>query len=237
MFISYIDKKFYSKYKGYWDDKIFRSYIKKVITSDSIVLDYGCGRGNISEMNFHNDVKYVAGVDIGIEVHENPYISEGKQLDLDNFSIPYEDNYFDVVFSDNVMEHVANPDEVFSEINRILKPGGYFLSKTPNKYHYVALIASVTPNWFHIYYNKKRGRKEFDTFPTLYKCNSKKDVKSFSDKHGFTVSYTDLIEGRPEYLRLSSITYLLGLLYEKIVNSTKHLSFLRCVLIFQVQKT
>jgi glycosyltransferase involved in cell wall biosynthesis len=39
--------------------------------------------------------------------------------------IPVDDDHFDSVFCNAVLEHVANPTEVVEEIYRVLKPGGY----------------------------------------------------------------------------------------------------------------
>ncbi len=45
-----------------------------------------------------------------------------------------------------------------------------------------------------------------------------------------------LIEGRPEYLRLSSFTYLLGWLYERLVNALPGLEQFRILLIAVLEK-
>ncbi len=43
--------------------------------------------------------------------------------------MPFEDAYFDAVFSTNSLHEFAHPQEVLSEIHRVLKPGGkYFIS-------------------------------------------------------------------------------------------------------------
>ena len=91
--------------------------------------------------------------------------------------IPYPDQMFDLVVSDNVMEHLAEPVNVLAEIGRVLKPGGRLLFKTPNRWHYMPLIASMTRLVFHQYMNRKRGRKSEDTFPTLYRLNSERAVR------------------------------------------------------------
>ena len=62
------------------------------------------------------------------------------------------------------MEHLEDPETVFGEINRVLKPGGIFLFKTPNRRHYMPLIAQLTPYRFHQFINKLRGRDSEDTF-------------------------------------------------------------------------
>lgn len=232
----WMDKTLYSGFGNNWDDEIFRTAVKELIDSDSSCLDYGAGRGNVKQMNFLGMAKFVAGVDPERGVLENPNLNDAKLLDMANNVIPYPDNSFDVVFSDNVMEHVQVPAVVFKEILRVLKPGGYFLAKTPNKWHYMPVIARWTPTWFHRFYNRIRGREAIDTFPTAYKCNSKKVVEDLSRESGFGVKEIRFIEGRPEYLRLTFPTYLIGCIYERIVNSTAFLTRFRCVMIFILRK-
>jgi 2-polyprenyl-3-methyl-5-hydroxy-6-metoxy-1,4-benzoquinol methylase len=48
-------------------------------------------------------------------------------------SLTFEDNSFDLVISQEVFEHVAQPELGFKEIYRILKPGGYHIFTVP--YH------------------------------------------------------------------------------------------------------
>lgn len=47
-------------------------------------------------------------------------------------SIPFPDNFFDIVYSSSVLEHVANPCQVLCESLRVLKPGGYLQFVFPN---------------------------------------------------------------------------------------------------------
>jgi SAM-dependent methyltransferase len=231
-----MDKSLYSKFSANWDDDFFRQVLLKKIKSDCFCLDYGAGRGNVKQMNFRDVAKFIAGVDPEKDVFNNPYLNEAKQLNLQNNVIPYADSTFDVVFSDNVMEHIQDPEIVLKEIHRVLKPGGLFLAKTPNKWHYMPIIARLTPTWFHKIYNKLRGRKIFDTFPTTYKLNSKGAINKYSNGSGFVVRQVQFIEGRPEYLRLTAITYFFGFIYERIVNTTDLLAQFRCVMISELEK-
>ncbi len=240
--ITWIDNTIYPDFTKNWDDILFRNKIieqinETDINKDSVkVLDYGAGRGNVPQMNFKGEVGFVAGVDPVVGVKSNPYLDEGKILSLQNNTIDYPNDYFDIVFSDNVMEHIHSPDVTLKEISRVLKRGGVFLAKTPSRFHYVAIIASCTPHWFHRLYNKLRGRDENDTFPTLYNMNTKKAVSFYAQKNGFRVMTIDHVEGRPEYLRINAVMYLFGVVYEKIVNSFSFLEKFRCVLIFKLKK-
>lgn len=132
-----------------------------------------------------------------------------------------------MVFSDNVLEHLDKPLKVF----RVLKPGGIFLFKTPNKYHYVLLVAMITSHSFHQFINKPRGFKREDTFPTQYKTNCIKQIKTLEKKTFFQIKFFQTYEDRPEYLRGFWLTYMFGILYERLVNSTNLLRNFRVILI------
>ena len=202
---------------------------------DTVVLDLGAGAGIVKEMHFKGLCARVCGVDLDPRVMENPHLDDARVSDAGE--IPYEDGTFDVVFADNVMEHLADPEGVLTEIRRVLKPGGHLLFKTPNKYHYMPLIARWTPHWFHEFYNKLRGREAEDTFPTLYRLNSEGTTKRMAAKTGFQVIRTELIESRPEYLRLTALTYFCGFLYERLVNWVPPLRMFRIVLLAQLRKS
>ena len=230
------DRQFYEKFADNWDDKILRESLLEVLDKNSRCLDYGAGRGNVEQLDFRENVGFIAGVDPDPSVHENPFLHDAKVLCLQSQLIDYPDEDFDVVFSDNVLEHIEDPDRVFQEINRVLKPNGVFIAKTPNAMHYMPLIARNTPHWFHVAYNRMRGRATVDTFPTRYKANSKKRIEGLASMHGFVVEEIQLIEGRPEYLRLSWPTYPIGIAYERTVNAFEFLANCRCVLLLRLRK-
>ncbi|MGO8822764.1 MAG: class I SAM-dependent methyltransferase [Desulfomonilaceae bacterium] len=84
-------------------------------------LDVGCG-SKPYERHF-NAKEY-----IGIEI-------EGRNKDADfhydGSIFPFGDEEFDSVVASQVLEHVFNPKEFLSEINRVLRPGGVFLITVP----------------------------------------------------------------------------------------------------------
>ena len=97
-------------------------------------------------------------------------------------------------------------------------------------------IARLTPHRFHQYVNRLRGRAEVDTFPTRYQANSVSDVTRIATDAGLLVERVDLIEGRPEYLRMTWPTYLVGLAYERLVNSAALFAPLRILLVGTLRK-
>jgi len=183
-------------------------------------------------MNFRGMCALVCGVDVSAAVFENPFLDTAKVIA--EGQIPFETNSFDVVFSDNVLEHLVDPVSTFKEIRRVLKPGGVFVAKTPNRLHYMPMIAALTPLWFHKLYNNWRGRKTDDTFPTMYRANTEADLRRHASDAQLTVKEISFVEGRPEYLRIAFPTYLAGLLYEKLVNSSGLLRRFRCVVMVTI---
>ena len=98
------------------------------------------------------------------------------------------------------------------------------------------LIARMTPHRFHRFVNRLRGRAEEDTFPTLYRANTAADVRKLAASAGLAVERLERIEGRPEYLRITWPTYLLGAAYERVVNTFDFLAIFRILLIAQLRK-
>ena len=49
----------------------------------------------------------------------------------DAADLPFEDDYFDLVFSSNVLEHVEQLNEAFVEMKRVLAPGGIMIHTMP----------------------------------------------------------------------------------------------------------
>lgn len=102
------------------------------------VLDYGCGAGHIVKAlrmgsidAFGCDVFYEGG-DYSELIDTELLGNRIRRMDADG-NIPFDDESFDYVLSNQVMEHVTDLDKVLSEIHRVLKPGGKVLSLFPDK--------------------------------------------------------------------------------------------------------
>ncbi len=102
------------------------------------VLDYGCGAGSIVRKfrekgleGFGCDVFYGGAAERtldGLDADIRPHIRK-----IENGLIPFDDESFDAVTSNQVFEHVENLDVVLKEISRVLKPGGKLLAVFPDK--------------------------------------------------------------------------------------------------------
>ena len=234
MLVQKLDSIFYPNFQDNWDDEIFRTVVMDHLGSEMILLDVGAGSGKLTQMNFKDKCKKVVGLDPDEAVLKNPNLQEAHVAFGEN--MPFEDGTFDIVVSDNVWEHVAKPEEFLEEVWRVLKPGGLYLAKTPNELHYVPLLAKLTPHWFHQFYNSLRGRSADDTFETHYKLNSRNTVFRHAKETGFEVDFFKSYEGRPEYLRISSLIYPFGIIYERLVNLSKRFERFRVIHIVVLRK-
>jgi hypothetical protein len=97
-------------------------------------------------------------------------------------------------------------------------------------------IARLTPHRFHNASTAFAVRAEADTFPTRYRANTYSEVRRLAVASGLTVERLDRIEGRPEYLRMTWPTYLLGAAYERLVNSWEGLAMFRVLLVGELRK-
>ncbi len=99
------------------------------------VLDAGCGTGGYMErLRERFDPQELMGVDICEEALE---YCAGRGLERTECcsieTLPFEDGYFDLVVSLNVICHYAVGDdmETLEELGRVLKPGGWLLLNLP----------------------------------------------------------------------------------------------------------
>jgi 2-polyprenyl-3-methyl-5-hydroxy-6-metoxy-1,4-benzoquinol methylase len=101
---------------------------KKYLNPSSVVLDYGCATGSIA-LEIASMANEVHGIDISsnmIEIAKNIGFARAAIFDE---SLGKES--FDVILSLSILHLVEDPSQVMDRVNRLLKPGGTFISATP----------------------------------------------------------------------------------------------------------
>lgn len=161
------------------------------------------------------------GVDLDPAVLTNPYCNEKYQCDLAD--LPFDNASFDLIHCHWVLEYLEDPVKVFKEFARVLKPGGRLLALRPNVMHYATIIAKFTPQWFHRWW----WAEAYDPFPTYYRANSPCTLRWLCKSAGLDVPRLELYEEFPYYLVRCWPVFLCGVLYERIVNSTHMLKWIR----------
>src|ERR1700739_4473779 len=104
--VSRLAKRFYPDLEGRWDDTFFRDAILQQMNPDMTVLDLGAGRGMVPQMNFRGLAKIV-GVDPEPVVFQNRSLDEARIATAEH--LPFPDETFELVFCNNVLEHLRQP--------------------------------------------------------------------------------------------------------------------------------
>ena len=181
----------YNKIGGYTENDgtiDFYSRIQCLIKKESKVLDYGAGRGSWSDdkskfrkktRTLQGEVDKIYACDIDEAVLLNKNVDEILMIEDGKVNAPNE--FFDIVIADYVLEHINDPVAFTNEIDRLLKPGGWFCARTPHKYCLVSIFASIIKNKLHKSVLKyvQPNRNEVDIFPTYYKLNTLNKVDKY----------------------------------------------------------
>ena len=223
------------KYNG---TKRFYDLIRTDVTPDTVMLNLGAGPATKSAIRrFKGTVREVCGADIDAVVLSNDELD--RAVLIEGGKVDFPSGYFDLIYSDFVIEHVENPREFLSETLRLLKPGGKFYFRTPNLFHYVSMISWLTPQSFHEFIaNRIRQLPEdaHEPWPTFYRLNTRAAIEAESRSVGFSDISIEFIEPNPSYLQFHPVPLLLGVAYERTVNATNLLSRFRSNIIGTLAK-
>lgn len=136
-----LDARFWDKYFQVYDSLNelipYRNMVIHIVETlkvekDERLLDVGCGTGNVA-IRVTEKGGEVTGIDISEEglnryKQKNPSAITRK-MDIAETPWPFEDSSFDKVYSNNTLYTIdpAFRDDVFSEMYRVLKPGGWIV--------------------------------------------------------------------------------------------------------------
>ncbi|MDP2925992.1 MAG: class I SAM-dependent methyltransferase [Nanoarchaeota archaeon] len=180
----------YYKYKPrnlvYLLNKRF-SWMNKYIKEKDKVLEVGCGTG-VSKDFIREDCSLLL-----TDFADHPWVEKK----VDALKTRLKKNNYDVVFCSNMIHHTPYPKKFFTEMNRILKPGGYLLIQEVNCSIAMRLILRIMKHegWS---YNA-------DVYSLKIPCTDKDDLWSancaipnllFDDLEKFNkeVPYFDIVE-------------------------------------------
>jgi len=96
----------------------------------AVVLDAGCNTGDIAAYLITKGC-IVYGIDINPDFVE---IAKSKGIFASVCpieKITFADNFFDVCWTSEVLEHLYNPEEGIAQLYRVLKPGGKLVGTVP----------------------------------------------------------------------------------------------------------
>jgi SAM-dependent methyltransferase len=151
------------------------------------------------------------------------------KVNLDEEKLPFPDNYFDEVYSRNLLEHLRNPGFAIKEIVRVLKKGGKFVLVTDNASYYLFhLIKSYSA---HYYKYKEHGIEDrhYALFTTTHLRNLLSSFKLKIEKIEFITQYKP--ERRKPIIKYPEINSKLFLPNRIISLFVYHMAFPRILVI------
>lgn len=213
---------------------LFEERVGQLLRPDSVLLDAGCGRTVPVLRKFQGRAARLIGVEL-VDFTDVPPGIETHNSDLAR--LPLADASVDLIMSRSVFEHLVDPDSVYREFSRVLKPGGRLVFLTANLWDYGTIVARLVPNRFHASIVKAvEGRAEEDTFPTAYKTNTRGDVDRLAARAGLGVEAFEYLNQYPNYLMFNGALFYLGVGYERLTSRFDCLRFLRGWILVTLRK-
>ena len=168
--------------------------LQSILGKDSDWLDLGCGHAILPDWISGQEElvrrpKSVTGFDYDwASLTKNEQIS--RLVAGDVVHLPFREGAFSLVTANMVVEHLTDPLSALKEVWRILRPGGRFLFHTTNRRYYMTALARMIPQglknkivWF------MERRAEDDVFPTHYRMNEEREIKSLAQNGGFEIEW------------------------------------------------
>jgi len=178
-----------------------------VLSREAKILEIGSGKGRLLSHFFKQ------GYDIrGVETNRE-YIAASRVLfgelpvsAVDSEHLPANDESMDIVMSFDVFEHIPDTDSHLREVHRVLKPGGYYLLQTPNK-------------WTNAVFETFRWKSLTAWKVQHCSLHSFQELRRRCEQHGFAVEFYD-IPLVNDFFRFKVEAYLgkIGLLLIKVIN-------------------
>jgi ubiquinone/menaquinone biosynthesis C-methylase UbiE len=194
--------------------KICYSLITDLLTNEIAsgrikrILDIGCGDGSfIIKFKKHCET---FGVDISrgaIKIAKEAGIN-AYELDVSSERLPFQDEYFDIIYMGDVIEHLTNPDFAIKEVARVLKVNSFLVLSTPNLACWLSrllLLLGMQPLFSEVSTVKTfgRGPRSYEFFPVGHlRLFTYKALKEFLTYYHFNIVKVEgaNYEGLPKIL-------------------------------------
>lgn len=172
-------------------------------------LDAGCGWRILDdgledlETTLATKPQFAVGVDLDFP-HLRRHISFSRRAQASLDELPFSPGSFDLITCNMVAEHLPEPLPIFKELARVLAPGGRIMLHTPNTANYLVLANIVAKKILPKSVVGKLindGRAEEDIFPTFYRANSMRALRTLGQSSGLQVEFARVLTHQKPYTR------------------------------------
>lgn len=187
---------------------ISRIIYEKARVSETLnILEAGCGRKWFINLR---GVKYkLTGVDLdknALDIRKNKQKDLDIAINADLQTASLEENSYDIIYNENVLEHVDGAEVVLRNFVRWLKPAGIMILLFPNRDSAFGFVVRIAPFWVHVFFkkyiernrNKNAGKPGYDPYPIFFdKVVSRTGIYEFCEKNGLFLKAEYRWDGRP----------------------------------------
>lgn len=197
----------------------FEALVRQALTPGTRWLDLGGGRGGLVE-KLHTQAGAVTALDpdlASLVEHRVPTLTRVAGLAQ---ALPFANHHFQLITATWLLEHLADPAAVFSELNRVLTVGGRFIFLTPNANHPLLLanrLSKAAPALQRKLVPRLYARAEADTFPVQYKANTPGTLHHLCQQRGLALSLHLVAD--PTYTAFNETLFRLSRLVERLIPS------------------
>ena len=196
--------------------------LRSVLHPEARWLDMGCGHQVFADWMTREQqqviasCRMVAGIDLDWEGLRG-HAGIRRRVFGDLGHLPFADASLDVVSANMVVEHLAAPTDVLTEVHRVLSPNGTFVFHTPSYYHWGTLVATALPDRLKkLLIRLLEGRVEADVFPTHYRMNTPAAIRRHAGRCGFEVVRLQHVSSSATLQMLGPLV-VLELLYIRLI--------------------
>ncbi|MCK4414010.1 MAG: class I SAM-dependent methyltransferase [Candidatus Eisenbacteria sp.] len=185
-------------------------------------LDLGCGHQLLppwrqaEESELVSAARLVIGLDYDLQsLRRHRTIRARVRGDIGR--LPFADESFDLVTSNMVGEHLAEPARALRETSRVMRRRGRLILHTPNLIGYSTLMARLLPQAIkNVLVRRLEGREEEDVFPALYRMNTPRRIRQLAESTGLRVVDLRLICSQAKFATFAPLA-LLELLWIRLL--------------------
>jgi len=165
--------------------RVERILLDEALHAGAVALDAGCGR-TTRLRDYRDRITRLVGVDTDEAAgRENPFLDEFVPANLDE-SLPFDEDSFDLVYANFVVEHLQDPERGFAEWRRVLRSGGRLVLLTSNRASPLMAAADRLPQRVRLVIKRRgAGAAEQDVYPTQYLANTPQRLAAIAAAAGF----------------------------------------------------
>ena len=189
----------------------YEALVNKLVTAATDWLDVG-GGGALFPSNqplsqlLSERARRLVVVDPSDNISSNPFPHERAKCLIEEYQT---NDRFHLATLRMVAEHITNPSSVVRTLNRLLQERGRVVIFTVNRWSPVTVLSSLLPFGFHHPIKKLFwDEKEEDTFPTVYKMNTRRQLRELFRDCGFEERYFTYLDDLSVFARFKSLNYV-----------------------------